>query len=185
MRLLIGAQAGRSYIRMQNVGAEPQIVRVELERFSDARSGEKERRSRAFSLCPFEAGSIVYLDAIFGSSSWVAEWSLDPPPDGVARWASVCAAPEVRDAAPFFRKPPTYPHECRDRALDREVVRVRFVVTERGDVQAARILQSSNPCLDEAALAAAARWVYSPSLENGLAVKRRFVETTVVFHLEE
>ena len=183
MRLLIGAEAGRSYVRALNVGPEPQTARIELERLKDAKTGEKERKSLAFGLSTFEVGPVVYLDDVFGPLSWVAGWSLDPPIDAAARWALRGGALQSRDAAPFYRRPPDFPYECQAGAQDEERIRVRFIVTERGDIQSARPVESSNACFDGAALAAVARWIYSPSLDNGAPVRRRYVETTVVFQL--
>jgi TonB family protein len=64
---------------------------------------------------------------------------------------------------------PAYPTEALRERVGGLVV-VRIVVSETGAVTAARVLDSSDTRLADAALAAARKWVFSPALENGRPV---------------
>ena len=90
-----------------------------------------------------------------------------------------------RDAQPLVRIPPQYPERCMSRASDSEVVVVEFDVTPEGQTTNAKILDSSNSCLNRAALRSVERWKYQPKIVDNEAQWRRGVQTAVRFNLEE
>jgi len=65
--------------------------------------------------------------------------------------------------------PPEYPPDALKERVGGIAV-IRMVVGPAGVVSSARVLDSSDPRLGDAALAAAKRWIFSPALENGRAV---------------
>jgi periplasmic protein TonB len=90
-----------------------------------------------------------------------------------------------RDAQPLVRIPPQYPTQCIDRARDVETVMVEFDVTPEGTVVDPRVLDSSNPCFNRAAMRAVQRWRYNPRVIDGVAQPRVGVRTAIDFALEE
>lgn len=61
--------------------------------------------------------------------------------------------------------PPNYPGRCFDNAAGIEIVIVAFDVTAGGDTTNPRAIDSTNSCLDEAAMAAVRKWRY-PTTEG-------------------
>ncbi len=90
-----------------------------------------------------------------------------------------------RDAQPLVRIPPQYPTQCIDRARDIETVMVEFDVTPEGNVVDPRVLDSTNPCFNRAAMRAVQRWRYNPRVIDGVAQPRVGVRTAIDFALEE
>lgn len=65
--------------------------------------------------------------------------------------------------------PPDYPADAlRERVGG--VVTIRLLVDEKGRISSARILEAGDTRLGGAALAAARKWVFTPALDNGVAV---------------
>ena len=87
------------------------------------------------------------------------------------------------DQAPEIRTQPLpqYPPELQRAGITGEVV-VSFVVDVRGDVGQARVVQSSRPEFDAAALQAVSRWRFRPGKKFGHAVATR-MEAPIVFTL--
>jgi TonB family protein len=101
-------------------------------------------------------------------------------PDTAAR-PPESAFGETREVKALRRPPPAYPREAQIRGLS-GWVRLRFTVTAAGTTRDARVVAADPPgVFDQAALDAAQRFVYSPRLENGVAVDRENVETEVTF----
>jgi protein TonB len=80
------------------------------------------------------------------------------------------------------RVEPTYPESAR-RARAEGRVAVEAVISDRGEVQDARVIQSTTiPLLNEEALRAVRQWRYRPALLKGKPV-RVYVTVTVTFRL--
>ncbi|MFO7764461.1 MAG: energy transducer TonB [Wenzhouxiangellaceae bacterium] len=89
-----------------------------------------------------------------------------------------------RDAQPLVRIPPQYPQRCMARADNLESVSVEFDVTPEGTVVNPRVLDSTNSCLNRAAMRAVERWRYNPKIVDGVAEPRLNVRTVIDFELE-
>jgi len=90
-----------------------------------------------------------------------------------------------RDAQPLVRIPPQYPQRCMARAEPRETVVVQFDVTPEGRVVNAEVINSTNSCLNRAAIRAVERWKYQPKIVDEVAQPRYGVRTAIDFTLEE
>ena len=90
-----------------------------------------------------------------------------------------------RDAQPLVRIPPQYPERCMSRADTRESVAVQFDVTPDGQTTNIEVVDSTNSCLNRAAVRSVERWKYQPKIVDNQAQWRRGVQTTVTFVLEE
>ncbi|MEO0879268.1 MAG: energy transducer TonB [Pseudomonadota bacterium] len=89
-----------------------------------------------------------------------------------------------RDAQPLVRIEPQYPERCQSRAGSLEIVRIRFDVTPEGQTANIEVVDSTNSCLNRAAIRAAQRWKYQPKIVDNTAEWRRGVETQFTFRLE-
>lgn len=89
-----------------------------------------------------------------------------------------------RDAQPLVRIPPQYPQRCMSRADTSESVLVEFDVTPEGTVVNPRVVETSNSCLNSAAMRAVERWRYNPKIVDNVAAPRLGVRTTINFRLE-
>ena len=89
-----------------------------------------------------------------------------------------------RDAQPLVRIPPNYPERCMGRASERETVLLEFDVTPEGQTTNIRVVDSSNSCLNRAAVRSVERWKYQPKIVDNQAQPRRGVQTVVTFILE-
>jgi len=67
-----------------------------------------------------------------------------------------------RDAQPLVRIPPQYPERCMSRASSSESVVVIFDVTPDGQTTNIKIADSTNSCLNRAAIRSVGRWKYQP-----------------------
>lgn len=90
-----------------------------------------------------------------------------------------------RDAQPLVRIPPQYPQRCMSRARNLETVVLEFDVTPEGSVVNPEVLESTNSCLNRAALRAVQRWRYNPKIVDDVAQPRFGVRTAIDFTLEE
>lgn len=90
-----------------------------------------------------------------------------------------------RDAQPLVRIPPQYPQRCMARARSLETVVLEFDVTPEGSVVNPQVLESTNSCLNRAALRAVQRWRYNPKIVDDVAQPRYGVRTAIDFTLEE
>ena len=87
------------------------------------------------------------------------------------------------DARPLIRIPPNYPENCMRAAKAEETVIVQFDVTTVGATKNAAVIESTNPCLDAAALASVQKWKYRPKTVAGKPVERTGVVTNITFQL--
>lgn len=90
-----------------------------------------------------------------------------------------------RDAQPLVRIPPQYPERCMGRAKTRETVFVEFDVTPDGTTTNIRAIDSTNSCLNSAAVKSVERWKYQPKIVDNKAEWRRGVQTAITFELAE
>ena len=88
-----------------------------------------------------------------------------------------------RDAQPLVRIPPQYPERCMSRAAASETVFVEFDVTPEGTVTNVRVVDSTNSCLNSAAVRSVERWKYQPKIVDNEAQWRRGVQTAITFEL--
>ncbi len=88
-----------------------------------------------------------------------------------------------RDAQPLVRIQPQYPERCMQRAKEVENVLVEFDVTPEGTTTNIRVVESSNSCLNSAAIKSVERWKYQPKIVENKAEWRRAVQTNVRFEL--
>lgn len=89
-----------------------------------------------------------------------------------------------RDAQPLVRIPPQYPERCMGRAAKSESVALQFDVTPEGTTTNVTVVDSSNSCLNSAAVRSVERWKYQPKIVDNTPEWRRGVQTTVTFVLE-
>ncbi|WP_375203582.1 energy transducer TonB [Hyphococcus sp.] len=89
-----------------------------------------------------------------------------------------------RDAQPLVRIPPQYPERCMNRAKASESVLVQFDVTPDGQTTNIDAVESSNSCLNRAAIRSVERWKYQPKIVDNQAQWRRGVQTVITFTLE-
>lgn len=90
-----------------------------------------------------------------------------------------------RDAQPLVRIPPQYPERCMNRAAAEEVVTLQFDVTPDGQTTNIQAINSTNSCLNRAAVRSVERWKYQPKIVDNEAQWRRGVVTAVRFQLAE
>ena len=90
-----------------------------------------------------------------------------------------------RDAQPLVRIPPQYPERCMSRAGPSETVQVQFDVTPDGQTTNISVVDSTNSCLNRAAMRSVERWKYQPKMVDNKAEWRRGVQTSVTFVLEQ
>ncbi len=90
-----------------------------------------------------------------------------------------------RDAQPLVRIEPQYPERCTSRASAVEIVQVQFDVDPQGQTANAEVVDSTNSCLNRAALRAVGRWKYQPKIVDNEPQWRRGVVTQFRFQLGE
>ena len=90
-----------------------------------------------------------------------------------------------RDAQPLVRIPPQYPERCMSRAKSKETVFVEFDVTPDGTTTNIRVVDTTNSCLNSAAVKSVERWKYQPKIVENVAQPRRGVQTAITFELAE
>ena len=94
------------------------------------------------------------------------------------------AHPPTPDALfPGKQVPPDYP----DRALDRHLtgyVLFEFSVSENGNVENARVMQSSDEIFEQPGLGSLKQWRFAPRLEDGLPVRSDVVHSVMRWQLD-
>lgn len=183
VRAVIASEDGESFFQAENVGAACRTAHFEISHYGDLSSGGVETFEHAVTLAPHAVGKRIYLRSLTDRSGWVSAWSLDPQ----APAAGCSGGPGAvdRDTFPVWRRGPDYPLDCMYSAEETEHVTLRYLISERGEVRNARVLSSTNACLESAALAALGGWLYAPALQAGRPVKRTYLETTLTFRLTD
>jgi protein TonB len=100
-----------------------------------------------------------------------------PPPA-----APVRAGGKVRPPERVAYVPPVYPPIALNARVQGLVI-IEATIDTRGQVQAARVLRSDSPLLNEEALSAVRQWTYTPTLLNGVPVSV-IMTVTVHFRLQ-
>lgn len=85
-----------------------------------------------------------------------------------------------RPMKPTSTRAPQFPAECPRNAAEYRVS-VLFDVTADGAPTNIRVVSSSNPCLEPAAIAAVSQWTFDPAVQSGYFVQTRDVPVTVTF----
>ena len=89
-----------------------------------------------------------------------------------------------RDVSPLVRTPPTYPERCFRAAAPIEIVIVEFDVSIEGSTENARVIDTTNKCFDQSAVASVKPWRYElSSAANTAALKG--VQTVVTYELSD
>lgn len=88
-----------------------------------------------------------------------------------------------RDAQPLVRIPPQYPERCMSRAAAKETVFVEFDVTPDGSTTNINVIETTNSCLNRAAIRSVERWKYQPKIVDNEGQWRRGVQTAISFEL--
>ncbi|MFQ5563569.1 MAG: energy transducer TonB, partial [Parvularculaceae bacterium] len=91
-------------------------------------------------------------------------------------------------AKPIDHRAPDYPAACLPPVGEEagpQTVVVNFGVTKDGMTENVRAVESSDPCFEEAAIAAVRRWTYEPRRVNGAAIADDDIEATFTFIYEE
>jgi len=89
---------------------------------------------------------------------------------------------DVKEPVVVTRVPPVYPEEARKDRIQGKVV-LEVVIDTKGNVTKAEAVESPDPLLSEAALAAVRQWTYAPATLEGKPVKV-YLQVTVNFKLE-
>ena len=83
---------------------------------------------------------------------------------------------------------PGYPASCRPPAGEEatpQIVVVTYGVTRDGKAENIRVMESSNPCFNDAAIAVVRSWYFEPRSVDGKPTAQEDMESTFIFRLEE
>src|SRR5690554_4265881 len=91
--------------------------------------------------------------------------------------AAPAAPQQASEVMPLNEVMPEYPDMARRRGIE-GFVRLGFTINANGRVENIEVLEASPPnVFDRSARRAAARWRFTPGMENGIAVPRKAVKT--------
>ena len=102
--------------------------------------------------------------------------------------ASAAQSPEEIPAEPLNRAPPSYPTSCMPppgQVAAPQSVTVAFDVNEHGFPENVRVVESTDGCFEEVAVAAVRSWKYVPRSVNGRARPQEELQTTFTFIFQE
>lgn len=85
---------------------------------------------------------------------------------------------------PIVKVAPQYPRQALKRRLEGEVV-LEYTVTRQGSVANARVLFSTDPVFNQAAVDSAMRYKYKPRVVGGQAIEVAGVRTRIKFRLNK
>lgn len=85
-----------------------------------------------------------------------------------------------RAMKPVSTRAPSFPMGC-SRGAPEYKVQVKFDVSASGAVENARVVDSTDPCLNESALSTVKSWRFDPAVQSGYFVRTRDVPVTVTF----
>lgn len=89
-----------------------------------------------------------------------------------------------RDAQPMVRIPPQYPPRAAERGVEGSCL-MQFDVTPDGTPTNIVALDCTSSLFERSSIRAVERWRYEPRIENGNAVWRRGVQTSLDYQLAE
>lgn len=89
-----------------------------------------------------------------------------------------------RDAQPMVRIPPQYPPRAAERGVSGSCT-MQFDVTPDGTPSNIVALNCTSSLFERSSIRAVERWRYEPKIENGNAVWRRGVQTTLDYQLSD
>ena len=89
-----------------------------------------------------------------------------------------------RDAQPMVRIPPQYPPRAAERGVEGNCL-MQFDVTPDGTPTNIVALDCTSSLFERSSIRAVERWRYEPRIENGNAVWRRGVQTSLDYQLAE
>ena len=103
--------------------------------------------------------------------------------------ATAQGAEAVKDipAEAIVRSAPGYPYSCRpsgDEAAPSQRVTVNFTVNRDGETENVRVVDSTDECFEESAIAAARRWRYEPRKVGGVRASQPDVEVAIIYRWE-
>ncbi len=107
-----------------------------------------------------------------------------PGGDGIGGTGPAVVSARYLDHTPTTRVmiAPTYPTSARHEGIEGEV-NVEFTVDEAGNVHGARVVSSTDPVFEAAALTAVGKWRFAPGTRSGIPVRFRMV-LPVVFRMD-
>ncbi len=85
---------------------------------------------------------------------------------------------------PIVKVAPQYPRQALKRKLEGEVV-LEYTVTKQGSVTNAKVLFSTDPVFNQAAVDSALRYKYKPRVVDGQAIEVSGVRTRIKFRLSQ
>ncbi len=91
----------------------------------------------------------------------------------------------VFDAQPIKRDAPAFPERCEVGAADNETVGVEYDVSETGDTENIRIVETTNDCFNKASIAAVEKWKFRPKMVDGEPRRRLGFRSLLNFELRE
>jgi TonB family protein len=110
---------------------------------------------------------------------------------GASNASLTCAEPDQPaacmsgESCPVIRLAPEFPVACLRETPSSETVVVSAIVAADGRVKSAEVVNSTNDCLNEAALKNICRWRYEPLNTKKSKEKNRFVVTRMTFELTD
>ena len=85
---------------------------------------------------------------------------------------------------PIVKVAPQYPRRALKRGLEGDVI-LEYTVTKQGSVRSPKVLQSSDPVFNKAAIDSAMRYKYKPRVINGQAQEVPGVRTRIKFRMNK
>jgi len=118
-------------------------------------------------------GWMAYLDQEIGRASTLSTllMAMDEPQNL-----------RDQDYLPVYKERPLYPRMAVEQNKEGNVV-VEFTVNDRGKTENLRVVESSDPVFEKAAMEAAAQFLYMPKIASGVAVNTTGVRNKITFEL--
>ena len=88
------------------------------------------------------------------------------------------------ESLPIVKVAPQYPRRALKRGLEGDVI-LEYTVTKQGSVRSPKVLQSTDPVFNKAAIDSAMRYKYKPRVINGQAQEVPGVRTRIKFRMNK